>query len=146
MREMHRVANLRQYIQFDLKTLSGSPNFDAEVKIKNVGQTPAFHLIIKSAINIYAKEFSSDPNFIDLPGKEIILPNGSYYDIKLSNIREFNSQEIDDVREKKKFFYAYGELSYTDIFDDHHITKFCFRLEDWSFGGWKFYNKYNEVR
>ncbi len=139
------APNLRQHFRFDLKNISESPNFDAIVKIQNVGQTPAFHLIIKSAINIYGKEFSSNPDFLDYPGKDIILPNGSYYNIELNNNREFNSQEIDDVREKKKFFYDYGELSYTDIFDDHHITKFCFRLEDSSIGEWNFYDKWNEM-
>ena len=128
-----------------LKTLGESPDFGTVVRIKNAGQTPAFHLKIKAAINIYDKEFSSDPDFIDSTDAEIILIPGYIYRHGLKNIREYNSQEIEEIKEGEKFFYAYGELSYTDIFDDRHITKFCFRFEEWSFGGWKFYKKYNEV-
>jgi len=119
----------------------GLDNLGTNVKIMNVGRTPAFRTKIITAINIYGKEFINSPEYRDSSRAEQVLINDKIYDINVDSFRKFTKEEINDVIDKKKFIYAYGEITYTDIFEDEHLTRFCFI---WDLG-WTQLPKYSEL-
>lgn len=118
-------------------------NLQANIKIMNAGSTPAFNVVMKSAISIYGEAFIDDPEYRDFIWEERILVNDQIYEVYAHSFRKFTQDELNDAVDKKKFFYAYGEITYTDIFEEKHVTRFCFQRSDpWT---WVQIDKYSDV-
>jgi hypothetical protein len=121
-------------------------NLGAYIAIKNVGRTPAYKTEIKSAISIYGADFTDYPEYKDsAEQKQQVLINDKIYSIDVTSFREFTEKEINDVLDKKKFFYAYGEITYTDIFEEEHLTRFCFIRSEITSWTWTQIDKYSAV-
>jgi hypothetical protein len=148
-----KISN-RPYVVVEDIRYSGMPslergnsvdNFEVEVLVKNVGQTPAYNTVIKSTMNIYGSNFTIAPEFNKESETGKVLVNGSEYYFRVNNIRPFSIEKINEVNDKKSFIYVYGIISYSDIFHDYHVTKFCFRMDFLGFDGFKFFKTFNSA-
>jgi hypothetical protein len=149
-----KVISNRPYVIVEEIRYSGMPglergnsvdNFEVEVLVRNVGLTPAYKSEFKSAMNIYGPEFTNTPDFnVELEKGKIFVNNSVYY-IPIKNIRPFSVEDINKLNDKTNFIYVYGILTYQDIFDESHTTKFCFRMDFLGFDGFKFYKSFNDA-
>ncbi len=67
------------------------------------------------------------------------------YELEVYPYRKFSALEVNDIIKKKKYIYVYGLFTYSDVFDDKHIIKFCYRLMDINFNGLRLNNNYNSA-
>ncbi len=114
--------------------------------VKNVGNTPAYNVHLKTSLEIYDSNFSSTPIFKNDNNKfSNTLVKGVDYQLEIYPNRNFSEKEVNDLISKKKYIYVYGILSYADIFDDTHSTKFCYRLVEIGFDGFRLYSNFNSA-
>ncbi len=109
-----------------------------DVLIKNTGKTPAMHL--SGYVNFDVVVRGKRPRFsVTQPpeARAILAPNSTSH-IKLNPAPDKVIQQIDVDRVQSTIatIYAFGTLSYDDVFSRPHWTNFCFLLtsdaKDWA--------------
>jgi hypothetical protein len=109
---------LRAYVIFDggsikLQQLQGQTFFEAYVRLKNFGQTPAYNH--SSWVRIEVRD-ASRPPFAPWNGltKNILAPAGE------SNLPVYcgpiSAQDLNDIRNERKRIFVWGGADYGDIF------------------------------
>lgn len=71
------------------------------------------------------------------------LRPGVPFSVKVPNVT-LRQEQIDAIRNGTLIFYVYGEISYEDIFANHHCTKFCLSFSP-DLKGTGFCGVYNEM-
>jgi hypothetical protein len=121
-----------------LPTTSGQP-LDLPIQIMNSGKTVARNVVIDVFVEILdsSQEASLD-NVSDLANHRhersttgTIFPNADY---KLHVTRHWDkgeiglvtARELTSLHESKSYISTYGIITYDDVFNKHHWTKFCF--------------------
>jgi len=110
---------LRAYVIFEggsipLQQLQGQTFFEAYVRLKNFGQTPAYNH--SSWVRIEVQD-ASQPPFAPGNGltKDILAPAGE------SNLPvhcgPITAQDLNDIRNERKRIFVWGGADYTDIFE-----------------------------
>jgi hypothetical protein len=114
--------------------------YTPEVMLKNSGQTYAKHVRVACNWNQFEKtvddEYTFDFEDIDKAllnprgGDALLPPNAEYRVI----IKAFDGGMVEHdiigpIASEQVRLFVYGKVSYIDIFDCAHWTKFCFRLQ-----------------
>ncbi len=103
------------------------PNFSIPFDMVNTGKTPALHVATRTSMKSLEKgdEFSptySDPRPIK-PSIGVIQPQ---MHLGLSTLpTDIPTAQYGDIENGKGILYAYGDITYDDIFGDSHETTFC---------------------
>ena len=114
--------------------------------VKNIGNTPAYNVHLKTCLEVYDSNFSSNPFFQNNDSEfNTTLVKDVNYQLEVYPYREFSTTEVNDLISEKKYIYVYGMITYSDVFDDTHITKFCYRLVEIGFNGFKLYSSFNSA-
>lgn len=132
-RIMRRSARqqLRAYVSGRPKFIySFDANFlaSALIEIKNVGQTPAYHLTQRSEISVYPHPLPLDHRFPDLtsePSPPVALFPGVDFDGTKTASRLFSTEEIERIRTQSAKIYIYGKIMYRDAFRKRRWTTFA---------------------
>ncbi len=125
--------------------ISGAPQKDAQwvvtVRVKNTGKTFArnFYLAAGVALNSERPSFAdvdNSPNLSPASSKSLITPNGEYESHSLltgpGSAHNYNNPTqtyINDLKAGKGRNFAYGKMTYTDIFGRHHWSTYCAFLD-----------------
>lgn len=100
-------------------------NVVVEVHFKNFGQTPAYNVRCWMGVTVREHPLGSllqNPP-VELPlAKEVLAP--SRHSIITVPTRELSDLEINQFMSGQTVVYAFGEISYSDAFGQHRVTKF----------------------
>lgn len=127
-------------------------DFSIRTKIKNTGQTPAFHAHLWNELALVEHpipkgfKFQAAPEKINGPRYVIFPGSGIFFTTQPDN--PFTQQEIQDIAAGRKRIYHWGEIRYKDIFENHRHTWFriYWRAEAGpSFGTWIFDEEGNDA-
>jgi hypothetical protein len=104
-----------------------SPNF--RIKIKNNGQTPAYKVIVKSAVK--SVFIGQAPGFDSLPKESHYSDLGPGQDRVRTLIIHHDPWQImkGAIKSHVGTCYVYGEIVYYDIFRVEHYTRFRLQVE-----------------
>jgi hypothetical protein len=115
--------------------------FRMQVTFRNSGKTPALHIRFASwmwatdslvdgpseaqlrELEVYMKTIKV--RYVAAPGasrKVIILDNGTSRNMVTSNYQ--------DIQNRKRFFYVFGQVDYDDVYQRSHTTRFCLWLAE----------------
>ncbi|MDP3150820.1 MAG: hypothetical protein Q8N83_17010 [Ignavibacteria bacterium] len=141
-----KISN-RPFVIVETPKMYSLPDFDGKqeivflqifLNVRNIGNTPAYNVQLKTCINIYEDDFPLKPYF---PSNNTEFNNtlikDADYQLEVRMYRKFTISEVKDLISKKNFVYIYGVFTYSDIFNDSHITEFCYRLLEFDFDGFR---------
>jgi len=109
-------------------------NSHNEFLIDNYGKTPSFKTKI-----FYDMAIDSSNDFVPLEVYRDSIVIFSTIGTILQKSIEMPNVAVNNPR-ANNFAYCYGKIIYSDIFDDWHGYRFCFRPE---YGAWQKYKEYN---
>lgn len=154
MREANEIARdtakrqLRAYLSIagndDCEVVVGAP-VAANLTIKNDGQTPAHDVVVtvqvsRKAHPINPASFAVEPN--EVADSKLMIAAGqsvySYTELNATTQAEHDAFAADAIS-----YFTYGLITYRDIFDDEHATKFRLALQ--KNGLWKACSEGNEA-
>ncbi len=111
------------------------PNFFVPFNFFNPGKTPAVHVVVKTSLKILNKDEAFTPTYPAHPciksSVAVVQPQMRVGIGPCSAIPvEISALEYADVEEGRSIVYAYGKITYDDIFpgadERPHETIFCF--------------------
>jgi hypothetical protein len=116
----------------------GTANWDAmlqwpkiEVSVKNYGRTPAF--IQSLAVEIVCGiTLPDEPDYsehaFDVPPETVIEAKANF-DLGATRPHQLTLlEDIEAIKEERKFLWVYGYVQYLDFLGDRHIMRFCKQL------------------
>ncbi len=119
--------------------------------IKNTGQTPAINAALQRGFKIGTGMYDSD--WMRLRKEVSVKPNGGsvvgngieYKQGEICIENSIRNDEFLDMKNRRKFLYYFGIISYDDMFGIHHETIFCM---DYDFESGKISNHdgYNSIK
>jgi hypothetical protein len=117
------------------------------IGVKNSGKTFAKKVTIRCHMRAVPK--GKEPNFNEIPTMEpqsvaLLPPNGEYASV--SGDTKLSPELIDKIKAGDVVVFAFGEITYIDIFKCLHWTKFCSILDpvNWSYTVYKTHNDADE--
>jgi hypothetical protein len=109
---------------FDLRI---GPNFSVPFDMTNSGKTPALNVMTKTSLKTIEKRESFIPTYSDptptKPSRGVIQPQ---MHMELSSLpANISPTQYEDIENGRGILYAYGDITYDDIFGLTHETTFC---------------------
>jgi hypothetical protein len=105
-----------------------------EIKINNLGSTPAYDCIHAGNIvildtNVAERYFSKENNAPRIGRRaSYVLSGGEGKDGEIIAQVPFTQKDIDDARSGKRTLYAFGFSEYRDVFNIERRTEFCYSI------------------
>jgi len=99
-----------------------NPKFEIDnttIPHSNVVMQPGTQLMLLSSLNSLS---------IKLPGILVETSDASMVGTGDESVKPFSKADIDDLANGKKVLYMFGLITYDDIFNQSHWTKFCMYL------------------
>jgi hypothetical protein len=106
------------------------------VKLQNSGKSPALDVECKMAAKVFPKEIPFSPIYdpSERPPSRIVMRPGGIGEIDTSPSDplavDITAEILADITSGRKRLCAYGEITYRDIFERHHVTTFCAYLSE----------------
>jgi hypothetical protein len=108
----------------------------ATVVLTNSGKTPALHLYALTSIYVFSKDVVLTPRYkvdkTDQPSYSVLQPGMKELITTLpvetvsgSGAGVLSSGDFEDIQSGKYIVYVYGKITYRDVFQREHTTKFC---------------------
>ena len=108
----------------------------ATVVLSNSGKTPALHLYALTSIYVFPKDVVLTPRYkvdkTDQPSNSVIQPGMKEMITTLpvqslsgSGAGVLSPGDFDDIQSGRYIVYVYGKITYRDVFQREHTTKFC---------------------
>jgi hypothetical protein len=110
--------------------------YQSPVTLKNFGKTPAKVIAINIAIQIESsRESPSDTTVYDGETHAVVpdmIPQGIPMPYMACSDAPVSPEQVDQIRDEKRFLWLCGSVRYEDIFrqDPIHETRFCYLRED----------------
>jgi len=130
----------------DIKKGSTAP---ITVTIRNSGKSPALGLefagscVAQPSDKPFAPTYG--PSREPLPASRAVLPPDTELTVPLCTPAPLTEEEVKGIIESgKTAVYAYGKITYKDVFRRPHHTTFAYLLNP-SHSGWRALNAYNEM-
>lgn len=123
-----------------LETIEGKIVADQTLRVSvrwtNSGKTPAVKTKGLISIRAFKAGVEPDMSFVNvegLPSTGLVAPNQHFrQNTTFTDIRDgvrvlykFSAAEIDAFKAGKMFMYAYGRVTYDDMFGCHHWVRYC---------------------
>lgn len=130
------ILQLRAYISVNIggavyQDSKRSLRFEAKPVMLNSGHTPARGIKFRIKSDILPVPLPSDFTFddpLETSGDGFLPPHQSVVMSALMD-RLINDADVEDVmRNHGQALYVWGDVSYTDAFEQNHNTKFCHRV------------------
>jgi hypothetical protein len=99
-----------------------NPKFEIDnttIPHSNVVMQPGTQLMLLSSLNSL---------YVKLPGILVETSDDSMVSMGDVSVKPFSKADIDDLANGKKVLYMFGLITYDDIFNQSHWTKFCMYL------------------
>jgi hypothetical protein len=120
---------LRAYVSVTPTKLNGPANISHYFSMINHGQTPARDVMETGLMDVFPYPLPPNFPFPALPGPRhgrlVLHPDQTNYSGLAGAARTFTQQEIAHIGTGQYRLYIYGLITYTDVFEKPHITKFC---------------------
>lgn len=110
---------------------SVTSKMEAEVWVKNFGQTPALGLIVRSWVKFDTWPLPPNSDFptpMGVPPVGKTLPQGGFVIYHTGSSRPFTEDQFSDFESGRKVIYVYGDISYSDTFGASHNAQFCYGM------------------
>jgi hypothetical protein len=106
------------------------PKYNVALTVENLGKTPAFDLTVDDRLEVIPDPI---PDQLPLsnpenPSRYVLGPGKN---VTSGCTVHLSASDIDDVYHKRRYLASYGVLSYRDVFQQRHETRWCF----YYFGG-----------
>ena len=96
-------------------------------QIINSGKSPAKLIKSGAAFQLQPATSNFDPVFVvrgdPIQSKFVIQPNAMHY--LQTPVTRFSAVQVNAIRNGSMVFYVYGEVTYKDVFELDHFTRFC---------------------
>jgi hypothetical protein len=111
--------------------------------LRNSGQTPATDLTIRNADDLLI-EFPKSPLAYPVPEGQsrAVLGPGDEFTVAIS--RPIPLGSLEGLKKGDISLYAYGSITYSDIFGETHETKYCLVFEPID-GKFVYYSEHNNI-
>jgi hypothetical protein len=120
---------LRAYVFPDQANLvwggTGKPT-EADIVIKNSGQTPAYKLSTSMLTGIAPYPPQDDLVIPAMPPNHTVVPPAGSYSFSVATEKPFTSDQLKAIQKGTQAIYAMGEIAYTDAFGECRLTRFKF--------------------
>jgi hypothetical protein len=123
--KVHSGRELRAYVFVDnarIKQIGLNDYIEAVIRIRNGGQTPAYNFNSRSAVWIDVCPSCRFPVEEWTPST-ISLGPASERDLRPTSQNVLTREQWDKIAVGELAIYAAGEIQYTDIFGQQHVTK-----------------------
>ena len=112
---------------------NGAIGFRGLVEMNNFGHTPARNICEAVACEVFSFPLPDDHPFPDVPyamSKDVsVAPHQTY---TFDSYRPLTVKPMEDVTAaivgSQKRLYVWGRISYDDVFDQRHVTNFCYSV------------------
>jgi len=121
---------LRAYVSATPTIMNGPTNLMQQFSMINHGQTPAYNVIETGLMDIFPYPLPPKFNFPAIPDQRhsrvVLHPHATNYTGRAPAVRTFTKQEIAQITTGDEYrLYIYGVITYTNVFKNPHVTKFC---------------------
>ncbi|MEN6578054.1 MAG: hypothetical protein ABFD90_17050 [Phycisphaerales bacterium] len=127
----------------ECKELAVGKMFTIKFGYSNTGRTPANALRIRYDLHWDSNDHCDMERIArtnkerteteDASGGAIAPGHGRNRPIDV-NMHNLTDVIVQEVKERRRFLYFFGEITYDDVFEEEHTTRFCFLLDP---SGWK---------
>jgi hypothetical protein len=120
---------LRAYVFPDQANLvwqgTGRPT-EAEVVIKNSGQTPAYRLSTSMVTGVAPYPPQDDLVVPAMPANHTVVPPAGSYSLSVATEKPLTGDQLKAIQKGTQAIYAFGEIAYTDAFGECRVTRYKF--------------------
>jgi hypothetical protein len=120
---------LRAYVFPDQASLvwqgSGKPTL-SEIVIKNSGQTPAYRLSTAAVIGVADYPMQNPMSVPAMSGNHTVVPPTGSYTLSVAMEKPLTGEQLSAIQKGKQAIYVFGNISYTDAFDECRMTQYRF--------------------
>jgi hypothetical protein len=102
----------------------------ADIEFKNVGKTPARNVVGRFGVHFGDRDLTEMPAFEEVrtePSKSSLGSNVSRWRTE-DRFNILSDADLNEIRQLRKAFYAYGIITYDDVFGERHTTKYQFYI------------------
>ena len=110
-----------------LLTLKAGEELTPKFEIDNNTTIPHSNLVMQPGTQLMLLS-SLNSLYVKLPGILVETSDDSMVSMGDVSVKPFSKADIDDLADGKKVLYMFGLITYEDIFNQSHWTKFCMYL------------------
>jgi hypothetical protein len=98
----------------------------AEIGIKNSGQTPAYRLSTATAVVVGDFPLQGALHVPPMPDNHTVVPPSGNYALSVTMAQPLTGDQLKAIQKGTQAIYAFGEISYVDAFDECRMTRYRF--------------------